>query len=41
MLVSYPEPDGAGPQSAPVTTYVYDAAGQLEESTDALGSVTI
>jgi RHS repeat-associated protein len=30
-----PDPDGAGPQTAPMTTNVYDAVGSLESVTDA------
>jgi RHS repeat-associated protein len=36
-----PDPDGpAGPQTAPVTTAVFDAAGQLQSVTDPLGATT-
>jgi RHS repeat-associated protein len=38
--VTGPDPDGAGPLTAPVTSYVYDAAGNLATRTDANQHVT-
>ena len=40
VRVTEPDPDGAGPQTSPVTRMRYDPKGNLVESTDALGSVT-
>ncbi|MGD9634334.1 MAG: FG-GAP-like repeat-containing protein, partial [Pirellulales bacterium] len=34
------DPDGSGPQFAPVTTQTYDEAGNIETTTDARGSTT-
>ena len=34
------DPDGAGSQTAPETTYAYDAVGNVVSQTDALGNVT-
>ncbi len=38
--MTQPDPDGAGPLAAPVTSYTYDAAGNLLTETDPLGNVT-
>jgi YD repeat-containing protein len=40
VTVTGPDPDDTGPLAAPVTTYVYDAAGNLLSVTDALDRVT-
>jgi RHS repeat-associated protein len=40
VTITYADPDGAGPQSAPVQTYQYDNAGQLISQTDPLGRTT-
>ena len=39
-MTTLPDPDGAGLLQAPVLNYVYDAAGQLVQETDASGGVT-
>ncbi|QDS86922.1 Putative deoxyribonuclease RhsC [Rosistilla ulvae] len=39
-MVIEADPDGAGPLESPVTSFVYDAAGNPVETTDAAGSVT-
>ncbi|SIO13416.1 RHS repeat-associated core domain-containing protein [Singulisphaera sp. GP187] len=38
--VTAPDPDGAGPLTAPVTRYAYDAEDRLTSLTDPLGRVT-
>ena len=38
--ITAPDPDGAGPLSSPLTSYTYDAAGNLESETDPLENVT-
>jgi RHS repeat-associated protein len=38
--VTAPDPDGAGPLAAPVTSYAYDDVGNLESRTDANAHVT-
>lgn len=38
--ITAPDPDGAGPLSAPVTQYTYDSVGNLLTVTDALGQMT-
>jgi len=40
VSVTQPDPDGAGPLTAPVTTFAYDAVGQLLSTTDPLGRTT-
>ncbi|MEM8677819.1 MAG: RHS repeat-associated core domain-containing protein, partial [Planctomycetota bacterium] len=39
--VKLPDPDGAGPATAPVTTFRYDAAGRVVEVEDPRGHVTV
>jgi YD repeat-containing protein len=39
-ILEEPDPDGAGPQSAPVTRYSYDSGGNPRTLTDPLGRVT-
>ncbi len=38
--ITEPDPDGAGPLTAPVTVFTYDARGNLLTTTDARGNVT-
>ena len=38
--MTQPDPDGGGELTSPVTSYEYDAAGQLTSETDPLGHVT-
>ncbi|MEN1678275.1 MAG: putative Ig domain-containing protein [Planctomycetota bacterium] len=38
--ITEPDPDGAGPLTAPVTSFGYDARGDLIATTDARGNVT-
>ncbi len=38
--MTQPDPDGAGPLTAPVTSYTYDTSGNLLTETDPLGNVT-
>ncbi len=38
--LTLPDPDGAGPLTAPVYAYSYDAAHRLWTQTDPLGNVT-
>ena len=40
-MVTAPDPDGAGPDPAPVTSYAYDEVGNVESRTDANGHVTL
>jgi RHS repeat-associated protein len=40
LKTTQPDPDGAGPLAAPVTTSTYDAAGNLVAQTDALDHTT-
>jgi len=35
-----PDPDGVGPQGAPLTTYTYDLNGNLASTTDPNGNAT-
>ncbi|MEO1496632.1 MAG: RHS repeat-associated core domain-containing protein [Planctomycetota bacterium] len=39
-LITEPDPDGAGPLTAPVTSFTYDTRGNLLTTTDARGNVT-
>src|SRR5207248_2645640 len=39
-VITSPDPDGAGPQTAPATQFAYDSVGNLIRSTDALGRPT-
>ena len=38
--ITQPDPDGAGSQTAPETTYAYNAQGKLDEITDPIGRDT-
>jgi len=40
LRIVQPDPDGAGPQSPPVTSFTYDKVGNLVAMTDSLGFVT-